>query len=96
MAPRRVSVIVGPLVEMLAAIPSVVLGLIGIALIAPFIVAHVEPILHNVLGFLPIFGTPGTVGNSLFTASLVLTIMVVPIVAALSAGPVPDGSAGAA
>ncbi len=84
MAPRRVSAIVGPLVEMLAAIPSVVLGLIGIALIAPFIVAHVEPILHDVLGFLPIFGTPGTVGNSLFTASLVLTIMVVPIVAALS------------
>ena len=84
MAPRRVSAIVGPLVEMLAAIPSVVLGLIGIALIAPFIVAHVEPALHDVLGFLPIFGTPGTVGNSLFTASLVLTIMVVPIVAALS------------
>jgi phosphate transport system permease protein len=84
MAPRRVAVIIGPLVEMLAAIPSVVLGLIGIFLIAPFISQHVEPALHSVLGFIPIFGDPQPIGNSLFTASLVLTIMVVPIIAALS------------
>ncbi len=84
MAPRRVAAIVGPLVEMLAAIPSVVLGLIGIYLIAPFVAQNVEPTLHSVLGFLPIFGDPQPVGNSLFTASLVLTIMVVPIIAALT------------
>jgi phosphate transport system permease protein len=83
-APRQVSAVVGPLVEMLAAIPSVVLGLIGIGLICPFIAHHVEPPLHAVLGFLPIFGEPQTVGNSLFAASLVLTIMVVPIIAALT------------
>ena len=69
---------------MLAAIPSVVLGLIGIYLICPFISAHLEPLLHAVLGFLPFFGAPQPVGNSLFTASLVLTIMVVPIIAALT------------
>jgi phosphate transport system permease protein len=84
MAPRRVAMIVGPMVEMLAAIPSVVLGLIGIYLIAPFISQHVEPGLHSVLGFIPIFGDPQPIGNSLFTASLVLTIMVVPIIAALT------------
>ena len=84
MAPRRVAVIVGPLVEMLAAIPSVVLGLIGIYLICPFIASDVEPALHSVLGFLPLFGAPQPVGNSLFTASLVLVIMVVPIIAALT------------
>jgi phosphate transport system permease protein len=84
MAPRRISMIVGPMVEMLAAIPSVVLGLIGIYLIAPFMSQHVEPALHDVLGFLPIFGDPQPIGNSLFTASLVLTIMVVPIIAALT------------
>jgi len=84
MAPRRVAAVIGPLVEMLAAIPSVVLGLLGIYLIAPFVSRHVEPLLHDVLGFLPIFGEPQPVGNSLFTASLVLVIMVVPIIAALT------------
>jgi phosphate transport system permease protein len=84
MAPRQISAVVGPLVEMLAAIPSVVLGLIGIYLIAPFVAQHVEPWLHSALGFIPMFGEPQQVGNSLFTASLVLTIMVVPIIAALT------------
>lgn len=84
MAPRRVAAIIGPLVEMLAAVPSVVLGLIGIALICPFIAGTIEPALHSTLGFLPIFGAPAGVGNSLFAASLVLVIMVVPIIAALS------------
>lgn len=84
MAPRQISLIVGPLVEMLAAIPSVILGLLGIYLIAPFVAAHVEPWLHSALGFIPVFGEPQPVGNSLFTASLVLTIMVVPIIAALT------------
>jgi phosphate transport system permease protein len=84
LAPRRVATIVGPLVEMLAAIPSVVLGLIGIVLICPFIRSDVEPGLHSVLGWLPIFGAPQPVGNSLFASILVLTIMVVPIIAALT------------
>ncbi len=84
MAPRRIATIIGPMVEMLAAIPSVVLGLIGIYLICPFIASDVEPPLHSVLGFLPIFGAPQPVGNSLFAASLVLVIMVVPIIAALT------------
>ena len=84
MAPRRVSAVIGPLVEMLAAIPSVVLGLIGIYLIAPFVLNDMEGWLHAAFGFIPIFGAPGTVGNSAFTASLVLVIMVVPIIAALT------------
>jgi len=84
LAPRRVSLVVGPLVEMLAAVPSVVLGLIGIYLICPFISKHVEGPLHSVLGWIPIFGATQPVGNSLFAAILVLTIMVVPIVAALT------------
>lgn len=84
MAPRRVAAVVGPLVEMLAAIPSVVLGLIGISLIAPFVLHDIEGWVHSALGIVPIFGPPGTVGNSVFTASLVLVIMVVPIIAALT------------
>ena len=40
--------------------------------------------LHDVLGFIPLFGPPQTTGTGLFTAALVLTIMVLPIVASLS------------
>lgn len=76
--------VIGPLVEMLAAIPSVILGFWGILIFGPFLRSHVQPFLHNVLGFLPIFGPPTTTGASLLTASLILTIMVVPIVASIS------------
>jgi phosphate transport system permease protein len=83
-APNRLRGVVGPLVETLAAIPSVILGFWGILVLAPFLQAHVEPLLHDTLGFLQIFGTPETTGSSVFTASLILTIMVVPIVASIS------------
>ncbi len=84
LAPRPVRGVVGPLVEMLAAIPSVILGFWGILVLGPFLRAHVEPWLHRVLGFVPLFGPPETSGSSIFTASLILTIMVVPIIAAVS------------
>jgi phosphate transport system permease protein len=83
-APRRVRGVIGPLVEMLAAIPSVILGFWGILVFGPYLQAHFEPFLHRVLGFLPIFGAPGTTGTGLFNASLILTIMVVPIIASIS------------
>jgi phosphate transport system permease protein len=84
LAPRRVRAVVGPLVEMLAAIPSVILGLWGLIVLAPFIAKHVEPFLHDVFGFIPIFGAPQTTGVSTFTAGVVLSVMVLPIVASLS------------
>jgi phosphate transport system permease protein len=84
LAPRGVRGTIGALVEMLAAIPSVVLGLWGILVLAPFVSRHVEPSLHSWFGFLPIFGEPQATGSSLFTAGLILAIMVVPIVASIS------------
>jgi phosphate transport system permease protein len=84
LAPRGVRGIVGSLVELLAAIPSVVLGLWGILVLGPFVADHVEPWLHSALGFIPLFGEPQQTGQGLFTASLVLTIMIVPIVASIS------------
>jgi phosphate transport system permease protein len=84
MAPRGVRGVVGALVEMLAAIPSVILGLWGILVLGPFLRAHVEPWLHNALGALPIFGAPAASGSSVFTAGVILTIMVVPIIASIS------------
>ncbi len=83
-APRRVSGVIGPLVEMLAAIPSVILGFWGIVVLAPFLQRRLEPFLHSAFGGLPIFGPAQTTGTGLFNASLILTIMVVPIVASIS------------
>ncbi|MFZ0091490.1 MAG: phosphate ABC transporter permease subunit PstC [Solirubrobacteraceae bacterium] len=84
MAPPVVRAIVGPLVEMLAAIPSVIVGFWGVDVLAPFAAHHLEPFLHGVLGFIPLFGPPQTTGLSVFSAGLVLTLMILPIVAALS------------
>jgi phosphate transport system permease protein len=84
LAPAGVRGVIGPLVEMLAAIPSVILGFWGILVLAPFVHERFEPWLHSTLGFIPIFGAPETTGSSIFTASLVLAIMVVPIIASIS------------
>jgi phosphate transport system permease protein len=84
LASRRVRAVVGPLVEMLAAIPSVILGFWGLIVLAPFVKDHVQPWLHDNLGFIPLFGEPQSNGASLFTAGLILAIMVLPIVSAIS------------
>jgi phosphate transport system permease protein len=84
MAPPTIRAVVGPLVEMLAAIPSVIVGLWGFTVLAPFVARHIEPAFHSVLGFIPWFGTPQATGWSIFTAGLGLTLMVLPIIAALS------------
>jgi phosphate transport system permease protein len=83
-APRGVRAVVGPMVEMLAAVPSVIVGFWGILVLSPFVAKHVEPALHSALGFIPLFGAPSTVGSSVFSAGIVLTIMIVPIIASLS------------
>jgi len=62
LAPRGVRGIVGSLVELLAAIPSVVLGLWGILVLGPFLAHHVEPWLHSTLGFIPLFGVRRDLG----------------------------------
>ena len=81
-APRRVAAPIATMVELLAAIPSVVLGLWGILVFGPWIAEHLEPFLENWLGFLPIFsGEPSQAG--LLPAALVLTIMIIPITSAI-------------
>jgi len=82
-APPAVRAVVGPLVEMLAAVPSIVYGFWGLVVLVPF-VQHLEPGLHGALGFIPLFGSPQQVGFSNFAAGLVLTVMILPIISALS------------
>ncbi len=83
MAPGSVRAVVGPMVEMLAAIPSVIVGFWGLIVLAPWL-QTVEPKLHSALGFLPIFGTASTTGQGVFTAGIILTIMILPIIASIS------------
>jgi phosphate transport system permease protein len=83
LAPRGLRGVIGSLVEMLAAIPSVVLGLWGILVLGPYLAQHLEPWLHARLGFIPIFGAPEATGTGMFTAALILTIMIVPIIASV-------------
>jgi phosphate transport system permease protein len=83
MAPRRVSALVGPLVEMLAAVPSIIYGFWGLVILVPF-VDSLEPGLHSALGFIPLFGRPSTIGISMLTAGIVLTVMILPIISALT------------
>jgi phosphate transport system permease protein len=83
LAPRGVRGVIGALVEMLAAIPSVVIGLWGIFVLGPFLANHLGPFLHNTLGFVPLFkGTPQLTGY--LPAAAVLTIMVLPITASIA------------
>lgn len=83
LAPGWIRSVVGPLVELLAAVPTVVLGLWGILVLGPFIVDTLGPALHGSLGWLPIFSTEPNVGSNVFAAILILTIMMVPIISSL-------------
>jgi phosphate transport system permease protein len=81
-APRYIARPVGFLVELLAAIPSVVYGLWGIFVLAPFLRQYVEPALAKALGWLPLFR--GTItGIGLLTGGIILAIMVTPIISAV-------------
>jgi phosphate transport system permease protein len=84
LAPRGIRGPVTALVETLAAIPSIVIGLWGLLVLAPILRDHVNPALHSVLGFIPLFGPAGTYGSNVFTAIVVLTIMILPIIASIS------------
>lgn len=81
-APHYISRPVGFLVELLAAIPSVVYGLWGIFVLAPFLRNYIEPPLAKVLGWLPLFKGSIT-GIGLLTGGIILAIMVTPIISAV-------------
>ena len=83
-APRRVSIATGYLVDLLAAVPSVVYGLWGIGYLGPRLVP-VYQWLADHLGFIPLFAGPASnTGRTILTAGIVLAIMVLPIITAIS------------
>jgi phosphate transport system permease protein len=82
-APRRLRGPIGFVVDMLAAIPSVVYGLWGIFVLAPFVANKLGPWLSDTLGFIPLFRGP-SLGVSMLTAGLILSVMIVPYITAIS------------
>jgi phosphate transport system permease protein len=82
LAPKRASRIIGFLVEMLAAIPSVVYGLWGIFILAPWLRSSIEPILGRKLGWLPIFSGP-PYGVGMLAAGIILAIMIIPTISSI-------------
>jgi phosphate transport system permease protein len=83
-APRSLAVAIGYLVDLLAAVPSVVYGLWGIGFLGPRLVP-VYQWLADHLGFIPFFDGPASnTGRTILTASIVLAIMVLPIITAIS------------
>lgn len=81
-APRAIARPITFLVELLAAIPSVVYGLWGIFVLAPFLRVYVEPQLARWLGWTPFFKGPIT-GIGLLTGGVILAIMITPIISAV-------------
>jgi phosphate transport system permease protein len=83
MAPIRISDALTFCIELLAAVPSVIYGLLGIFVLIPILRTHVMPFLKQTLGFLPLFQGP-IYGVSLFAAGVVLAIMIIPFIISIS------------
>jgi phosphate transport system permease protein len=83
MAPPKTSNILTFLIELLAAVPSVIYGLLGIFILVPLIREYLVPALKGVFGFLPLF-EGDFYGVSFLSAGLVLSIMVVPFIVSVS------------
>ena len=83
LAPHKVGAVTASLVELLAAIPSVIYGLWGILVMTPWLQSTVEPFLIEHFGFLPFFrGAP--YGVSMLAAVFILMIMIIPIVTSIT------------
>jgi len=82
-APRRLAAPLGYVIDLLAAVPSVVFGLWGIFFLNDKIKVT-SKFLHDHLGWVPLFGSDGLYGRSIFLVSVVLAIMILPIIASLS------------
>jgi phosphate transport system permease protein len=82
LAPPSIRPPIASLVEMLAAVPSVVVGLWGILVLGPFMRSDIEPFLHDYFGWIPLFsGSPAQSG--VLVAIVVLTMMALPIISSV-------------
>jgi len=82
LAPPGLSRLVGGLIELLAAIPSIIFGMWGLFVFAPFMADYVQPVLGGALGFLPLFQGP-PMGIGMLTAGMILALMILPYMSAI-------------
>jgi len=83
LAPPKVSRPMGTMIELLAAIPSIIYGMWGLFVFAPFMARYVQPVLGKTLGFLPLFQGP-PLGIGILTAGIILAFMVLPFISAIA------------
>ena len=86
-APRWMRGPIGIAIELLAAIPSIIYGMWGLFVFAPFMAAHVEPWLSEHLGPLPVIGAlfvGPPIGIGMLTAGIVLGIMIIPFISTVA------------
>ncbi len=83
LAPRRLSDALTFLIDLLAAVPSVIYGLLGIFIVVPLMRSFIEPALKSALGFLPLFQGPAY-GIGFLTGGIVLAVMIVPFIISVS------------
>jgi phosphate transport system permease protein len=83
MARPGVSKVVGGMIELLAAIPSIIYGMWGLFVFAPFMAKYVQPALKGTLGFLPLFQGP-PMGLGMLTAGIILAFMILPFICAIT------------
>ena len=83
MARPEVSKVVGGMIELLAAIPSIIYGMWGMFVFAPFMAKYVQPALQGALGFLPLFQGP-PMGLGMLTAGIILAFMILPFICAIT------------
>ncbi len=83
LAPARLSDALEFFIDLLAAVPSVIYGLLGVFIVVPLMRDSVQPALKNTLGFLPLFSGPAY-GIGFLTAGIVLAIMVIPYIISVS------------
>ncbi|MDR3152688.1 MAG: phosphate ABC transporter permease subunit PstC [Deltaproteobacteria bacterium] len=86
--PHRLRGAIGAAIELLAAIPSIIYGMWGLFVLAPFLDEHFQPLAGKVLGSVPLIGgfflTRSAGGVNLFTASLVLAVMIIPFITSIA------------
>jgi phosphate transport system permease protein len=83
LAPARVSDTLEFFIDLLAAVPSVIYGLLGVFIVVPLMRQYIQPALKDTLGFLPFFKGPAY-GLGFLTAGIVLAIMVIPYIISVS------------
>lgn len=82
LAPPAVSKAAGAAIELLAAVPSIIYGMWGLFVFAPYMADHVQPFLNETFGFIPLFDGP-PIGIGMLSAGIILALMILPFISSV-------------